>query len=284
MRYAFFGTPEFAAIVLKKLIDAQLPPAVVITNPDRPAGRKKILTSPPAKIVAEDAKISVWQPEQLDEDFKTKLRDLDCDFGIIAAYAKIIRKDVLGIPKLGVLGVHPSLLPKYRGASPIQSAILGGEKETGVTIFLVDEKVDNGPILDDVHVAIDGSDTYQTLSKKLAETGGKLAANVIPRYISREITSLPQKESEATFTKKFTTEDGFVSPTDLETALSGGSSDIAARIFNKIHALNPEPGVWTEKSSMASGKRVKLLDGELQEGALVLKKIQIEGKLPMDLG
>jgi methionyl-tRNA formyltransferase len=140
MRYVFFGTPRFAEIVLRKLLDAGMPPVALVCNPDRPVGRKKIVTSPPTKTLATNNRtpIEILQPEKLDEAFMEQLQTLRPDFFVVAAYAKIIPKAVLAIPRLGTLGVHPSLLPKYRGASPIQSVILNGERETGVTIYAMD--------------------------------------------------------------------------------------------------------------------------------------------------
>ncbi len=271
MNYIFFGTPEFAAIILEKLIAAGFPPAAVVCNPDRPVGRKKVIAKPPTKILAEKYNIPVLQPEDIID-----LKALKSDVFIVAAYAKIIPKEILDIPRLSAIGVHPSLLPKYRGASPIRGAILGGETETGVTLYLMDEKVDNGPIVAASHLPLATGETYETLLKKLAELGGNLLAEALPKFLAGEITPQPQDRSQATFTKKFTTEDGFINHRDLELAERGENPEQAAAIERKIRALNPEPGVWT----MRNGKRVKLLETQIQDGKLLLTKIQIEGKKP----
>ncbi|MDP2598520.1 MAG: methionyl-tRNA formyltransferase, partial [Candidatus Liptonbacteria bacterium] len=153
-KYVFFGTPEFAAIVLDKLISAGFPPSAVVCNPDRPVGRKKIITPPATKsqIMVRGSRfmdeIKILQPEKLDSGFEHQISNIKPEFGIVAAYAKIIPKNIIELFPKGVIGVHPSLLPKYRGASPIQSAILDGEKEAGVTLYLLDEKMDHGPILE----------------------------------------------------------------------------------------------------------------------------------------
>lgn len=268
MKYLFFGTPEFAAIILEKLITVGMPPALVICNPDRPAGRKKIITPPPTKILAEKNQIPVWQPETL-VNFQSEILNFKLDkidFAVVAAYAKILPKEIIELPKLGIVGVHPSLLPKYRGSTPIQSVILNGEQETGTTLFLIDEKVDHGSILAVDHLPITKNDTYETLLKKLAELSGDLTVKILPKYISGKITPQTQNEAEATYTKKIGTQDAFV---DCD-------KDTPESIARKVRALNPEPGTWT----ILNGKRTKILEAEIIEGKLKLKKIQIEGKKP----
>ncbi len=271
MNYIFFGTPEFAAIILEKLIKAGFPPLAVVCNPNRPVGRKKIITPPPTKVLAEKYNIQVFQPETL-VNSKFEIRNSKFDFFVVAAYAKILPQEILAIPRLGVIGVHPSLLPKYRGPSPIQSAILNGEKETGVTLFLIDEKVDHGSILAKNKLQIADNDNYETLLKKLAELGADLLIETLPKFLKSEIAPLPQNESQATYTKKFITEDGYV---DLQ-------KDEPIIIERKIRALNPEPGVWTLMDIKSEQKRVKLLEAELVDAELKLTKIQVEGKKPQN--
>jgi methionyl-tRNA formyltransferase len=277
MRYIFFGTPRFAEIILDSLLRAGIPPVALVCNPDRPVGRKKIITAPETKKLVQEKKagIQILQPEKIDGDFIERLRNLHPDFFIVAAYAKIIPKTVLDIPKLGTLGVHPSLLPKYRGASPIQSAILSGEKETGVAIYRMDEKMDSGEILAERGLSIADGETYPQLEEKLAELGGKLLVETVPRFINGEIKGTAQDGKAATFTKKFTTQDGFVTPDDLKDAEAGDPKK-AEMIFRKIRALNPEPGVWTTKNE----KRLKLLEAKIIDGTLALVKIQEEGQKP----
>ncbi|MBI3088684.1 MAG: methionyl-tRNA formyltransferase, partial [Candidatus Colwellbacteria bacterium] len=167
-RYIFFGTPRFAAIILEKLISAGIPPVALVCNPDRPTGRKKIITPPPTKQVVREkvasskGKIEIFQPENL-KDAYYLLHATNYDVFIVAAYSKILPREILAIPRLGTIGVHPSLLPKYRGPSPIQSAILAGETETGITLFLMDEQVDNGPIISSKKLVVSSKDNYETL-------------------------------------------------------------------------------------------------------------------------
>ena len=279
MRYIFFGTPKFAAIILEKLIEAGIPPVALVCNPDRPAGRKQVITPPPTKLVARKQKIEnrikVFQPEELDE-IHVSLSTLQPDLFIVAACAKILPKEILEIPKLGIIGVHPSLLPKYRGPSPIQSAILAGEKETGVSLFLMDEKLDHGNVVSSIKYQVSREENYETLEKKLAELAGDLLVEALPKFVKGEIAPLPQDESQVTYTKKFTSEEGFISPEDLELATSGASPEKAVEIHQKTRALNPEPGGWTIKDT----KRIKLLETELQNYKLLLKRIQEAGKKP----
>ncbi|MBI2034006.1 MAG: methionyl-tRNA formyltransferase [Candidatus Liptonbacteria bacterium] len=288
MNYVFFGTPEFAAIVLRKLIEAKIPPSLVITNPDRPFGRKKIITPPPVKQLIANCQlpIEVLQPEDL-KTISPRLSALEAEFFILAAYAKILPKEILQIPRLHVIGVHPSLLPKYRGPTPIQNAILNGEKETGVTLYLLDEKVDHGEIIAAASYKLDGNETYEKLMRKLAELGADLLLETIPEFIAGRLTPEKQDEAVTTYTKKFTSQDGFVKPEILEAALAGENREQAKLIERKIRALNPEPGVWTYAIALANPeaekreKRVKLLEAELREDKLILKKIQIEGRKPI---
>ncbi len=274
MKYIFFGSPDFAAIILEKLVKAGMPPAALVCNPDRPVGRKKIITPPPTKVIATN--FEIFQPEKLDADFLNKLRELNADFYIVAAYAKILKKEVLDIPKLGVIGVHPSLLPKYRGASPIQSAILNQESETGIDLFMIDEKVDNGPVLATSYAKISPNTGYKELEKQLAELGADLLIETLPKFIKGEIKARPQDDSQATYTKKFKTEDGFVDYEMLKQAQEG-KLNIAKEIDAKIRALSIEPGAYTIKG----GKRIKLLKSEIKDNSLRIIELQIEGKTPV---
>ncbi|MGB9609182.1 MAG: methionyl-tRNA formyltransferase, partial [Minisyncoccia bacterium] len=203
INFVYFGTPLFSKIVLEKLINNNYLPLALITNPDRPVGRKKIITPPETKkLILEkklENKIKIFQPEILDEKFINSIQNLNPLFGIVCAYSKIIPGNVLNIFKKGVLGVHPSLLPKYRGPSPIQSAILNGEKESGTTIYLLDDKMDHGPILIQEKINIENLD-YQTSSLKLAELGGDLLVKILPDFIENKITFVPQDENLATYT------------------------------------------------------------------------------------
>lgn len=246
-----------------------LSPIATVTREDKPAGRGQRVSLPPVKIVGQKHKILVLQPPKLKEnqDFFGKLRSLKPDLGIVAAYGRIIPKEVLEIFPKGILNVHPSLLPRYRGASPIQSAILEGEKETGVTIILLDEELDHGPILAQEKLKIDKDDTQETLTQKLGQMGAKMLIKVIPDWIGGKIKSQEQVHKKATFTKILTKEDGYIDPK---------KSPTPEKFQLMVRAFYPWPSVWTRlrQGSGEASKIIKFLPGNL---------IQLEGKKPMDV-
>jgi len=288
--FVFFGTSEFAVKILQKLIESGYVPSLVVTTPDKPQGRKMILTPPPVKVFAEKHNLEIIQPEKLKAEFFNL--DIGCpsaslghpmsksgqivpfDLFIVAAYGKIIPKSVLEIPKFGTLNVHPSLLPKFRGPSPIQSFILSGEEKTGVTIMLMDDKIDHGPILSISNLKNQISNlNVKELGEKLAELGGQMLVDVIPRWIDGEIKAQEQNHNQATFTKKITKEDGLV---NLEKASP-------ETIYKKFLAFQPWPGIYyfTEKADKKI--RIIITDMELSDdGKLIIKKVKPEGKNEMD--
>ena len=225
MKYIFFGTPRFAAIILKKLIVAGFVPVALVCNPDEPIGRKKILTAPPTKIIAQANKIPVFQPKKLSE-IKNELKNINAYVFVVAAYNKIISEEIINIPKFKTIGVHPSLLPNYRGPSPIQTAILNGEKETGIDLYLMDKDIDHGPVLASAKCEILEKDNYETMEVKLAELGAKLLIENLPKYLDGKLKTREQDHSKATFTKKFSTEDGevYLPASVIATPLCGGSN------------------------------------------------------------
>jgi len=275
MKYVFFGTPEFAAIILEKLIKTGMPPVAVVCNPDKPVGRKKVITPPPTKVLATQNGIEVHQPASKAEllTLGQKLAS-EADFGVVAAYARIIPQEVIDVFKLGVIGVHPSLLPKYRGPSPIQSVILAGEEKTGTSLFAIDTGVDSGPILAQEEVAVEGK-YYTELLRDLARVSAELLCKILPSFSRGEIDPTKQDDSQSTATGFFETDDGKIDEADLRAAMAGDET-LAHEIERKVRALNPEPGVFT----FLENKRTKLLRARLEEDKLILEEIQKEGKKP----
>ena len=275
-KFIFFGSPLFARIVLEKLVKNNFLPLALVCNPDKPFGRKKIITSPETKkFILEnnlENEIKIFQPEILDNDFILKLKNLNANFAIVCAYSKILPNEILNIFPKGILGVHPSLLPKYRGASPMQSAILAGEEKSGITIYLLDDKMDHGPILAQQETEIKNLN-FEKVYLKLAQIGGDLISEIIPLYFNNKIIPQKQDDNQATYTKKFKLEDGYVDLKDIKKA-EENESKLAFEIYYKILALNLEPGVWTIKNN----KRVKLLEAEIINNKLIIKKIKIEGE------
>jgi methionyl-tRNA formyltransferase len=227
-------------------------------------------------VRARAKEIAILQPEK-PIDAADVLRTLGADLFVVAAYARIIPEIILEIPQLGTLGTHPSLLPKYRGASPIQSAILNGDTETGVSIYVMDAEMDHGPILATGKCPIGNTETYPELEEKLANLAAQLLVQSMPDFLAGKVAATEQNGSLATYTKKFATQDGFVDERDLASAKSGDPSK-AVTIYNKIRAFNPEPGVWTE----TDGKRMKILAAALSDDGttLRLKTVQKEGGVP----
>ena len=261
----FMGTPEFGAIVLKALIKSGHKPFLVFTEPDKPVGRKQIITPPPVKALAEEYNIPVVQPEKVSQ-FADEIEKLKPSLIIIASFGQIIPKKILEIPKDGCLNVHPSILPKYRGPSPIQSAIINGDEKTGVTIMRVSEKIDAGPILSQKEIEIDPKETYESLHDKLAEAGTKLLLEVLPNLSKGQVLFQLQDDSKATYTKILNRSDGEIdwkkSPEEIE---------------RQIRAFNPWPGTFT----FCNGKRLKILKAEALYGKLKIKEVQLEGKKPI---
>jgi len=290
IKIIFWGTPEFAVPSLEALVkEPGLNVQSVITNPDEPVGRKRVITPPPVKVLAQKHKIPVFQPEKLRDNpgLIEKFKKLNPDVCVVSAYGKLISKEYLKIPSLGFINVHPSLLPKYRGPTPIQSAILKGEKETGITIMTVDEKIDHGPIISNIKYQVLSTKYYKEIERDLSKIGAKLLVDTLPKYIGGKIKPKEQNHKEATFTRKFVRDDGKID-----------WNKSAKDIFNQIRALNPEPGTWTilnnkilkihratignkEKNKIKPGT-VKIKNNDLLiktgSGWLEVKKIQIEGK------
>lgn len=275
LKYIFFGTPIFAATILKELIDAGVPPIALVCNPDEPIGRKQVMTPPLTKklVLESGLDIKILQPNKLTPEIIEEIKRLEADMYLIAAYGKIIPRALIDVPERGAICVHPSMLPKLRGATPVQTAILDGFAETGVTLFNIDEQVDHGPIVSQEMIGIDPEDNTETLLYKTAITASKMVLDLLQH--PETIYPLPQDEDEASYTKKIATGDAFIEPADLKKALEEGG-DTALTIDRKIHAYYSEPGAWT----MENNKRLKLLDSKIEDGKLKLKMIQWEGEKP----
>ncbi len=196
-RILFMGTPLFAVPSLERLTE-EFEVIGVVAQPDRPAGRGQKLTPPPTKLLAREKGIPVYQPERI-KDFTEKIRELSPDCIVVVAYGKILPKEILDIPPYGVVNLHASLLPRYRGAAPIQRALMAGEKITGNTVMLVNEKMDAGDILSQEEIPIEEEDNFLTLSEKLAKRGAELLVRTLKDWFGGRIKPVPQREEEATY-------------------------------------------------------------------------------------
>lgn len=299
----FFGTSDFAVPILERLRgDEDFSVVEVVTQPDRPVGRKRLLTAPAVKRAAETYGLKVHQPESLREsETLSHFKSLAADAYVVVSYGKILPKDLLETPPFGGVNVHASLLPAYRGASPISAAIAAGEKETGITIMKMDEKMDEGPLLASSRVPIGEEDTTATLSMRLSASAADLIAPTLKLYLEGGIQPKPQDHSQATYCGILDRADGKID-----------WSKSAVEIERFIRAMQPWPEAFTHwaregkpaikltikkaavlhpvskcDTSGRPGAACKLSDGTVGvncgEGSLVLKTIQLEGKNPTDL-
>lgn len=214
MKIAFFGTPPFTTQFLDTLTDAGYAPSLIVTNPDRPVGRGMVLTSPEPKVWGDTHHINVIQPEKLDAAFIEKLTQDDWDLFIVVAYGKIMPQALLDIPRLGSINVHYSLLPKYRGATPVESAILAGDTMTGISIQQMQLKLDSGPVYTKSEIAIAPDNTTPTLRQKLNDEAVRLLIPTIQGIEYGSLIPAEQDHAAATFTTKIRKEDGKLDLTD----------------------------------------------------------------------
>jgi len=225
LNFAFFGTPDVASETLEILKENGYLPSLIVTSPDKPKGRKMLITPPPVKIWAIENNIPYIQPEKIDPQVDPQVglvaghkSDLwpeeDFDLFIVVAYGKILPEKLINLPKLGSLNIHYSLLPKYRGASPVESAILNGDIETGITIQKMEFKMDSGPIVAQEKIFIHSNEKTPDLRKRLIKIGGELLVKTLPIYMENKIKLIPQNETEATYCKKIKKEDGLIDLND----------------------------------------------------------------------
>ena len=293
LRTIFMGTPAFAIPALDALLDANCNVIGVFTQPDRRSGRGRRLTAPPVKQAAIERGLPVFQPSSLrrDEDARLNIASLAPDLIVVVAYGLFLPADTLAVPPLGALNIHPSLLPRHRGPSPVATAILEGDTSTGVTLMQLDEGMDSGPVIAQRHTPIGAEETAEDLTIRLFETGADLLTDTIYPWRNGEIAPVPQSEADATITRLLKREDGAIDWTQS-----------AEQIARQIRAYHPWPGSFTHWN----GRQLKVheasaLDGveseppgtvtELPQGiavttgeeALLLRRVQIEGRQATDI-
>lgn len=252
MKIVYMGTPQFAVGPLRALRQAGHDIAAVVTRTDKPAGRGKVLTPPPVKVAAQELGIPVLQFKRLrDPESVAQVRALGPEAIVVAAYGQILPKDVLELPRYGCLNIHASLLPAYRGAAPVNWAIINGEPETGVTIMQMDEGLDTGAMLLREAVAIGPRDTTGSVLEKLSETGCRLVVEALAGLAAGTLTPVAQDHSKATLAPLLKKEDGRID-----------WNRTAAEIHNRVRGLSPWPGAYTD----LDGKLVKVLETEVAEG------------------
>jgi methionyl-tRNA formyltransferase len=288
MRLVFFGTSPFANTVLEHLLtDSRFTVNAVVTSPDKPVGRKQIMTASSVSDTATKHQIETHKPAKVrnNPELWDVLKKYQADVFVVVAYGKILPLEVLDIPPLGSINVHGSILPLLRGAAPIQFALWQGFTKTGVTITKMDEQLDHGPILATQTLAIDPADTFKTLAGKLADISGPLLAESLLAYQAGTLPLVEQNHDAATFARIITKEDGKIN-----------WQQTATEIYNQFRALTPWPGVWTESSegvikilSCEPGPATEatpgtwLADGAIACGhntSLVIHTLQLAGKQP----
>lgn len=300
MRLVFFGTPEFAVPSLKALLAAGFDVAAVVTQPDKPQGRSRSrLFASPTKLIAEDLDIPVLQPvKPVGDVFAQTLRRFDPDLGVVVAYGHILRPEILAIPQMGMINVHASLLPRLRGAAPIQWAILNGERETGISVMQMEAGLDSGPVYHRTTVPIGGDETGGELAHRLAQVGGAALIETVTALNKSTIRPVPQDHSLATYAPKIDRQHSHIV-----------WSEGAEATTRRVRAFDPEPGAWTtyegqeiklfgarvhypESLSVAgngtdpgtvlqSGERLSIRTGQ---GSLLVREVQPSGKRRMPAG
>lgn len=294
MRIIFMGTPDFAVGTLEALVQAGHEVVLAVTQPDKPQGRKQLLVAPPVKEKALALGIPVFQPKRVREPEAIEmLRSYEPELIVVAAFGQILPKELLDLPPYGCINVHGSLLPKYRGAAPIQWAILNGDAVTGVTIMRMDVGLDTGDMIAKAEVAIAPEDTGGTLFEKLAEAGAKLCVETIPSIADKTAVYTPQEEALATKVGQICKKDGLIN-----------FSRSAEAIACQIRGLNPWPSAYT----FFAGKTLKIWAAQAEpaqadaapgtvvavekdrfcvqtgDGVLVCREVQLEGKKRMSAG
>lgn len=251
MKIVFFGTPQFAAEILSYLLKNGIEVAAVVTKPDKPKGRSGTPIPTPVKLVAlsQNPPLPIYQPELVSApEFSDTLIQYQADLFVVVAFGEIIKQHLLDMPKLGCINVHASLLPKYRGAAPIQRSIINNETETGITIMHMVRKMDAGDIIHSVAVPIGIDTNYGELEKKLCQVGAEALLNVIHEFAEGNIRRVPQKHEQATYAPKLELEDCQI---DWQQS--------AQSIHNLVRGTNPYPGAWCWVNIKGQQKRLKVL-------------------------
>ena len=268
IRIVFMGSPDFALLTLSALVTAQNCEVVgVVTQPDRASGRGRELKSPPVKTLALDLNLPVMQPEKLrTPDAMDQLRVWNPDLIVVAAFGQILKKDVLEMPRYGGINVHASLLPRWRGAAPINAAILHGDEETGVTIMQMDVGLDTGPMFVSKSIRIRRDDTAGSVLQALSTLGANLLTEILPEYISGNIKPVSQPTEGATYAPMLTKEDG-----RLDFTCS------AVELERRVRAMNPWPGAWFEwNGSPLKVMRASIISGD--KGSVSGSRLTVEGR------
>ncbi|MFA6355202.1 MAG: methionyl-tRNA formyltransferase [Candidatus Paceibacterota bacterium] len=261
LNFIFFGTPTVASKTLELLKSKGYIPKLIITGPDKPSGRGLEVHETPVSIWAKENNIECLKPEKLTPEFIESLQETELN--IVVAYGKIIPEILIKKPELGTINIHYSLLPKWRGASPLEACLLNGDEETGVSIQQMEYKLDSGGVLAEEKIEIGINDTKEELRDTLINLGADVLSHILPKIKNKEITPKPQDETLATFCKKIKKEDG-------EINIDGNAKEN----WNKYRAYSGWPGVFF----FQNGKRIKITKAKYENSSFVIEKVIREGK------
>lgn len=288
LRIAYFGTPDFSQKLLSQIVedkDLQAEVVFVVTQPDTKVGRKQVVTPSPVKIYAQAHNIPVYT--QLNDEVKEKLKDIDLAF--LFAYGELLPRELLEAPRYGFWNLHPSLLPLYRGPSPVASALLAGDIETGVSIMKMDRELDHGPIVAQEKAYIFPMWRRDQLTTHLVDLGFKLLKQLLLRY-GNDLSQTPmieQDHANATYTKRLKKEDGYLpwhiilscEGQRMDTKLGGDGGPLSVQeVFNRFRGLYDWPGLWTMIEKDGRQMRLKIPKVHLENEKFVIKSVQLEGK------
>jgi methionyl-tRNA formyltransferase len=298
MNIVFFGTPEYVLPVVEELNkkfknrDGSSPIAAVVTQPPKPIGRKQIKTYSAVDNWAHKRGILVfYEPQDL-----LAAGGIGLELGVIADYGKIISRQVIDAFPRGILNIHFSSLPRFRGASPVQAALVNGDAQIGITIFKIDEDLDHGPILSQFEENVSEEETYGELKSRLFPLAARVLCELLPAYVSGKIKLKTQKHSDATYTRQIVKKDGFIPAKYINLAQQGKVArqkwqidfikDLelvpnAQNLYNFIRAMAPWPGAWTNVKIGGMDKRLKILKVSKEGEKLILEQVQLEGKNPV---
>ncbi|MFA6386182.1 MAG: methionyl-tRNA formyltransferase [Candidatus Paceibacterota bacterium] len=263
LKFIFFGTPDVASKTLDILKEKGYIPEAIVTSPDKPSGRGLEMHETPVSIWAKENNIKCLKPEKITPEFINEIKPENYELSIVVAYGKILPEEIINKPKLGTINIHYSLLPLWRGASPLEACLLNGDEETGVSIQQMEYKLDSGPILAEEKIEIGISDTKEKLRLTLINLGANVLCEILPQIKNKEITPKAQDEAKAIFCKKIKKEDGEIDP-------NGNGIEN----WNKYRAFYGWPGSFF----FQNGKRIKITEAVYENGSFIIKRVIPEGK------
>lgn len=267
LNFAFWGTPEVGSKTLDILKSNGYIPSLIITSPDKRSGRGLHMTQSPVSIWAENNNIPCQKPEKINQEFLDNFKKLNIDLSIVVAYGKILPENIINEPKLGTINIHYSLLPKYRGASPLESALLNGDTKTGVSIQQMEYKLDSGPIWAEKEIDISINTTKEELRDLLITKGATLLCDILPKIINKEIVPKAQEDELATYCTKIDKSFGEISP-----------DDDPMSNWNKYRAFYGWPGIYFFKERGGKKIRIKITKAKYENNSFVIERVVPEGK------